>query len=92
LSLDDYPEQSIDPGAQIEVQDWLTQGLNRLPLDQRLTLELAYHMGHSLEEIAALTDTPVGTVKARMHHARRKLRKHLPALGGTAQEFQARGQ
>jgi RNA polymerase sigma-70 factor (ECF subfamily) len=92
LSLDDYPEPTIDPGAEAEVKDWLAQGLSRLPLDQRLTLELAYHMGHSLEEIAAITDTPVGTVKARMHHARRKLRKHLPALDGTAHEFSARGQ
>ena len=92
LSLDDYPEPTIDPGAEAEVKDWLAQGLSRLPLDQRLTLELAYHMGHSLEEIAAITDTPVGTVKARMHHARRKLRQHLPALDGTAHEFSARGQ
>jgi RNA polymerase sigma-70 factor (ECF subfamily) len=92
LNLDDYPEQTIDPGAENEVQDWLAQGLNRLPLDQRLTLELAYHMGHSLEEISAITDTPVSTVKARMHHARRKLRQHLPALDGTAHEISARSQ
>ena len=92
LSLDDYPEQTIDPGAETEVQDWLAHGLNRLPLDQRLTLELAYHMGYSLEEVAAITDTPVGTVKARMHHARRKLRQHLPALDGSEHEFSARSQ
>jgi RNA polymerase sigma-70 factor (ECF subfamily) len=91
LNLDDYPEPTIDPGAQAEVQDWLAQGLDRLPLDQRLTLELAYHMGHSLEEIAAITDTPLGTVKARMHHARRKLRQHLPALDGSAHELAAGG-
>jgi RNA polymerase sigma-70 factor (ECF subfamily) len=90
LSLDDHPEPAIDPGAELEVQDWLAHGLNRLPVDQRLTLELAYHMGYSLEEIAAITDTPVGTVKARMHHARRKLRLHLPALDGTAYEPTAR--
>jgi RNA polymerase sigma-70 factor, ECF subfamily len=92
LSLDEYPEQTVDPGAETEVQDWLAQGLDRLPLDQRMTLELAYHMGHSLEEIAAITDTPVGTVKARMYHARRKLRQHLPALDGSAHEFSARSE
>ncbi len=68
------------------MQDWLTQGLEQLSAEQRLTLELAYHMGHSLEEIAAITDAPVGTVKARMFHAREKLRHYLPALGG-ATEF-----
>jgi len=83
-NLDDCPEQSVDPTSDTEVQDWLRHGLNRLPLEQRLTLELAYHMGHSLEEIAAITECPVGTVKARMFHAREKLRQYLPTLGGGA--------
>jgi RNA polymerase sigma-70 factor (ECF subfamily) len=90
-SLDDVcPEQTIDPTIETEIHDWLQQGLGRLPIEQRLTMELAYHMGHSLEEIAAITDCPVGTVKARMFHAREKLRQCLPALGGAASESRAR--
>ena len=85
-SLDDHPEQTVDPTMATEVHDWLQHGLSRLPVEQRLTLELAYHMGHSVEEIAAITDCPVGTVKARMFHAREKLRQYLPALGGAAIE------
>jgi RNA polymerase sigma-70 factor, ECF subfamily len=81
-NIDDFPEQSTDPREETEVQDWLAHGLNRLPWEQRLTLELAYHMGHSLEEIAAITGSPVGTIKARMFHAREKLRLYLPTLGG----------
>jgi RNA polymerase sigma-70 factor, ECF subfamily len=91
-SLDDYPEQTIDPTFDTEVQDWLRQGLDQLPVEQRLTLELAYHMGHSLEEIAAITDCPVGTVKARMFHAREKLRLYLPSLSGGASGFSARSE
>ena len=83
-SLDEFPEQTVDPTFDAELHDWLSHGLSRLPLEQRLTLELAYHMGHSLEEIAAITECPVGTVKARMFHAREKLRQYLPALGGAA--------
>jgi RNA polymerase sigma-70 factor, ECF subfamily len=83
-NLDDCPEQTVDPTIDTEVQDWLKRGLNQLPSEQRLTLELAYHMGHSLEEIAAITACPVGTVKARMFHAREKLRLYLPTLGGGA--------
>jgi RNA polymerase sigma-70 factor, ECF subfamily len=90
LSLDESPEQIVDPGADAEAQDWVTRGLNCLTVDHRLTLELAYHMGHSLEEIAAITDTPVGTVKARMFHARRKLREYLPAIGGNDSELPMR--
>jgi len=91
-SLDDYPEQSVDPMFETEVQDWLKQGLDQLPVEQRLTLELAYHMGHSLEEIAAITDCPVGTVKARMFHAREKLRLYLPSLSGAASDWSVRSE
>jgi RNA polymerase sigma-70 factor, ECF subfamily len=89
-SLDDFPEQTIDPTFDTETRDWLQHGLNQLPMEQRLTLELAYHMGHSLEEIAAITDCPVGTVKARMFHAREKLRVFLPTLGGAESDWTAR--
>ena len=83
-NLDDCPEQAFDPTSETEMHDWLKHGLNRLPAEQRLTLELAYQMGHSVEEIAAITDCPVGTVKARMFHAREKLRQYLPGLGGSS--------
>ena len=83
VSLEESAEQSIDPSADAELADWVARGLSRLSVEQRLTLELAYHMGHSLEEIATITDTPIGTVKARMFHARQKLREHLPALDGS---------
>ena len=89
-SLEDYPEQTVDPTFDAEVNDWLKHGMSRLPIEQRLTLELAYHMGHSLEEIAAITDCPVGTVKARMFHAREKLRQYLPTLSGGPSDFPAR--
>ena len=89
-SLDDWPEQTTDPTFDTEVKDWLKHGLNQLPVEQRLTLELAYHMGHSLEEIAAITQCPVGTVKARMFHAREKLRQYLPASGGGAGDAMVR--
>jgi RNA polymerase sigma-70 factor, ECF subfamily len=85
-NLDDYPEQSIDPVQAAEDLDWLTQALDHLPLEQRLTLELTYRMGYSVEEIAAITNAPVGTVKARMSRARDRLRKHLPALAGSSLE------
>src|SRR5580704_3539147 len=91
-SLDEYPEPTTDPTFDTEIQDWLKQGLDQLPAEQRLTLELAYHMGHSLEEIAAITECPVGTVKARMFHARAKLRQYLPTLSGGISELSARSE
>ena len=80
--LDEMPERSVEPMAEAELRDWIVHALYRLPPEQRLTMELAYTMGHSVEEIAAITECPIGTVKARMFHAREKLRHYLPALGG----------
>ncbi|MDA8447936.1 RNA polymerase sigma factor [Paracidovorax valerianellae] len=71
---------STDPGDARELRNWLDKGMEKLSVDQRLVLELAYTGGHSLEEIAVITQSPVGTVKARMFHARLKLRNLLPAL------------
>jgi RNA polymerase sigma-70 factor (ECF subfamily) len=81
-----------DPAARAtqveqELREWIGKGMRSLPLEQRATLELAYFVGHSCEEIADIMDCSVGTVKARMFHARVKLRNLLPALGG----FDSRG-
>jgi len=75
-------EPATEPTAAQEQDDWLASGLARLPLEQRATLELAYFVGHSCEEIAAIMDCPVNTVKARMFQARIKLRNLLPQLEG----------
>ncbi|SFD51527.1 RNA polymerase sigma factor [Paracidovorax konjaci] len=78
--LANAPALGTDPFENRELRDWLAKGLEKLSVDQRLVLELAYTNGHSLEEIAVITQAPVGTVKARMFHARVKLRNLLPAL------------
>jgi RNA polymerase sigma-70 factor (ECF subfamily) len=49
--------------------------LNRLPLPQRAVLLLHFVENFSLEEIARITTTPLGTVKSRLHHAKRALRR-----------------
>jgi len=82
----DPPEQTVEPLRDTELSNWVEIALMQLPHEQRLTIELAYHMGYSVEEIAAISDCPVGTVKARMYHAREKLRRYLPALAGVAPE------
>jgi len=80
--VQDLPDPSADPQAEHELRDWLGKAMARLPNDQRIVLELAYGGGHSLEDIAAIMQCPVGTVKARMFHARVKLRNLLPDLAG----------
>jgi len=48
--------------------------LERLPSAQRSVLLLHVIENFSLEEIASITSVPVGTVKSRLHHAKRVLR------------------
>lgn len=51
--------------------------LNQLPLPQRSVLLLHFVEDFSLEEIAGITGAQTGTVKSRMHYAKRALRKLL---------------
>ncbi|HJS91881.1 MAG TPA: sigma-70 family RNA polymerase sigma factor [Steroidobacteraceae bacterium] len=73
---------SEEPAKQEELSEWLDVALQRLPLEQRMVIELAYHVGHSCEEIASIMECPVNTVKTRMFHARRKLKGLLTNLAG----------
>jgi RNA polymerase sigma factor (sigma-70 family) len=54
--------------------------LSDLPHSQREALTLAYYGGYTQREIAALTNTPLGTVKTRMHRAMTNLRHTLDDL------------
>jgi RNA polymerase sigma-70 factor, ECF subfamily len=51
--------------------------LQRLPPEQSRVIELAYYGGLSNSEIAAMLDTPVGTVKGRMRLGLSKMRTQL---------------
>jgi RNA polymerase sigma-70 factor (ECF subfamily) len=54
--------------------------LERLPAEQRETVEMAYFRGMSQTEIAAATGQPLGTVKTRARLALQKLREALSVL------------
>ena len=53
--------------------------VERLPPAQRSALLLHVLEDFSLEEIAAISAVPVGTVKSRLHHAKRALRQLVEA-------------
>lgn len=55
----------------------LEGGLAQLSSEHRDTLELTYYFGYSCAEVAQLTGCPVGTVKTRLYHARRRLKQVL---------------
>lgn len=57
--------------------DEVTKALNELPVDFRTTIILCDVEDFSYEEIAAITDIPVGTVRSRLHRARNMLKEKL---------------
>jgi RNA polymerase sigma factor (sigma-70 family) len=63
------------------VSDQVRGALNALPAPQREALTLAYYGGYTQREVAALTSTPLGTVKTRMLAGMRRLREELGGAG-----------
>ena len=74
----------LDELVRAEQAAELYRGLERLkPLD-RATLVAFYMRGRSLKQMSREFETPVGTIKRRLHVARNRLRKHLERRRETA--------
>jgi RNA polymerase sigma-70 factor (ECF subfamily) len=72
--------QAIDPQIAAQLADEQAEvraALALLPDDQRVAIELAYFGGMTQQEIAAVLDTPLGTIKTRVRLAMKKLRLTL---------------
>jgi RNA polymerase sigma-70 factor (ECF subfamily) len=50
-------------------------------VDERIVIVLRYEADLTVPSIANLTGVPEGTVKSRLHHALRKLRRSLEDAG-----------
>lgn len=77
-------EHLVDQHAHAELvsennmqEDALHEAINSLPHEQREALIAQQFSGLSLQEIAALTNTSVETVKSRLRYAMKKLRQIL---------------
>ncbi len=74
VSSDLGPERRL---GQRQVQAVLLGAMDRLSTDHRAVVDLTYFHDVGYREIAEILDCPVGTVKTRMHHARRHLKEML---------------
>ena len=81
-----------NPPAQAAENDeeWqqIEQGIQSLPLAQRMVIVLYYINECSLEEIADILNVPKGTVKSRLHYGRRALKTHMNSQGSKVPEIQ----
>ena len=69
------PRHQANFDAQIETRLALERALDELSATARLTLMLREWHELSYDEIAAITNVPVGTVKSRLSGARREFRR-----------------
>lgn len=74
-SLDPSPEDGF---RRERTRALLLQAMAELSPEHRSVLELTYFHEIGYQEIAEIMSCPVGTVKTRMFHARRQLRRRLP--------------
>lgn len=88
--LHDAGARKPNPEQSLESSDALKRAydaINRLPSDEAQTLTLAVVEGLSYEDIAFVTDVPVGTVRSRLNRARRMLRGLIePRAPGAASQ------
>lgn len=79
--FEDAPgDSSYEPDIALSAQQLqyiVAQALDALPALQRTVVNLTYYHGMGYEEIAAIMDCPVNTVKTRMFNARSRLRVML---------------
>lgn len=79
-----------DPGRRAEEREttrMVREVVDELPPLHRAVVVLFYMENLSLEEIANVLELPVGTVKSRLHYARKRLREMLTRRQGPVPEM-----
>jgi len=74
VSEEPAPDQQLH---QEQLHETLIEAMAQLSAEQRAVVDLTYFHGMGYREIADIVDCPVDTVKTRMFHARRRLKRAL---------------
>lgn len=74
---------SDDAVGATDLRDQLDRALGALPDDQRAVVVLHHYVGLPLVEIAEILGAPAGTVRSRLHHAKRSMRAAIEAAERT---------
>ena len=72
----------LEEMVRAEQRTALWSGLNRLKAADRNTLVAFYIRGRSLKQMSREFETPIGTIKRRLHVARNRLRRQLERAAG----------
>lgn len=82
VESDNYvSEDGFEILARAEVRDYTWEVVNRIPIKYRELILLRYIQGMKYDEIADITDLPVGTVKNRIFKAKEILKMEIEKDG-----------
>jgi len=81
--LEDLIEERLSPDLAAAVE----QAVGSLPALQQEALVLFEYEGFTLEEIAEVAGSDVGTIKSRLHRARERLKRTLAPRGRTGKAY-----
>lgn len=70
-------EPGPDSREQAKLESAVQEAIRDLPDNQKSVLSLTMDKNMSQEEIAQIMECPVGTIKSRLHHARKTLKEKL---------------
>ena len=79
-AVDEEPSPDGGPEARLEEKElaaWVRAAVAQLPEHERVTTLLFYMGQHSQQHIADFLEVPVGTVKKRLHSARKRLKEKM---------------
>ena len=68
-----------DPAISIADREQLDRAFRTLTVEQRAAIVLQYYRDLTLSEIADVLQVPIGTVRSRLHYAKRALRSAIEA-------------
>jgi RNA polymerase sigma-70 factor (ECF subfamily) len=68
-----------DPAISIADREQLDRAFRTLTAEQRAAIVLQYYRDLTLSEIAEVLGVPIGTVRSRLHYAKRALRSAIEA-------------
>jgi RNA polymerase sigma-70 factor, ECF subfamily len=79
LALLPRDDVGADPALGVADREELERAFRTIPVEQRAAIVLQYYRGMTLQEIAETLQVPIGTVRSRIHYAKRTLRSAIEA-------------